>query len=240
MPAPLHTQRPFSKRAGYVFLRALARLCAVVLFRYRCHGRERIPASGSVLVCANHQSLLDPVVVGMCFQRRLNYLARKTLFRFFALRWLINYLDAIPIDRDGVGLEGIRATLGRLKRGEMVLMFPEGTRTRDGNLGPLKPGFCALARRGRTALLPVGFDGAFDAWPRSSLLPQPTRISVAIGQPIDAEHIARLSDTQLIDELQRRMSACFADARRRRLSQARSKESGARSIGRIPVRSPDR
>ena len=92
---------------------------------------------------SNHQSHLDPVLVGLASDQRLNYLARDTLFGFAPFRWLINSLDAIPIDREGLGLGGLKETLKRLKRGESVLMFPEGTRTRDGEVGRLRPGFCA-------------------------------------------------------------------------------------------------
>ena len=71
---------------------------------------------------------------------------RDTLFGFPPFRWLINSLDAIPIDREGIGLGGIKESLRRLKAGEMLVIFPEGTRTKDGNVGELKPGFLALAQ----------------------------------------------------------------------------------------------
>src|SRR6185369_4246968 len=96
-----------------------------------------------------------------------------------------NSLDAIPIDRDGLGLAGLKETLKRLKRGEMVLIFPEGTRTPDGQVAPLKPGFCAIARRANVPLVPVAIDGAFDAWPRFSPVPRPATIHVEFGPPIE-------------------------------------------------------
>jgi 1-acyl-sn-glycerol-3-phosphate acyltransferase len=208
--------RPFYKRVGYYWLRVLARLTAVTLFRYRCKARHLAPPDGGVLVCANHQSFFDPVVVGLAFNRQLNYLARDTLFRFAPFRWLIKYLDAIPIDREGMGLSGLKETLKRLKRGEMVLIFPEGTRTTDGEVSPLKPGFVALARRGRSALLPVGFDGAYDAWPRNSRWPRPAIIHVCLGEPISPELMKSLDDDQLIAELESRIRRCHAEARRGR------------------------
>ena len=97
------SQRSLGKRIGYNVLRVAARVAAVVLFRFRCIGREQIPAGGGGLVCANHQSFFDPVLVGLVFNRRLNFVARKSLFEIAGLRWLIEYLDAIPIDREGVG-----------------------------------------------------------------------------------------------------------------------------------------
>ena len=97
-------------------------------------GRETLPEEGALLVCCNHQSHFDPVVVGLARDRRLNFLARDKLFALAPFRWLIQSLDAIPIDREGVGLAGIKETLKRLKRGEMVVVFPEGTRTDDGSV----------------------------------------------------------------------------------------------------------
>lgn len=207
-------ERSFSKRTGYAVLRVLAQGLGILVFSIRFQGRHHIPVQGGVLVCSNHQSFFDPVLVGMGFRRRLNYLARKTLFRFFAFRWIIEFLDAIPIDREGGGLGGLKETLKRLKRGELVLIFPEGTRTRDGEVAPLKPGFVALARRSKTPLLPVAVDGAYDAWPREAKFPRPSRIGVSIGSPMMPEYVQTLTDEQLVAELEQRIRHCHAIARR--------------------------
>lgn len=207
------TQRPLAQRLGYAALRTVSRLVVTVVFRMRCKGRERIPADGPLLVCANHQSFLDPIIVGLAFDRRLNYLARLTLFRFAPFRLLIQFLDAIPLDRDGLGLAGLRESIRRIKRGEAVLLFPEGTRTPDGSLLPLQPGFCALARRGNVALLPIGFDGAFEAWPRTAKLPRASTIHLCIGEPLSPAEIRDLDDKSLIREVERRMCACYEQAK---------------------------
>ena len=151
----------------------MRRLAAVAVFKIRCFGRELVPQSGGGLVLSNHQSNLDPVLIGLACERRLNYVARTTLFRSAAFRWMVAALDAIPIDREGGGLGGLKETLKRLKRGEMVLLFPEGTRTPDGEVHAIKPGFCAIARRAAVPLVPVALDGAFDAWPRQRRFPRP-------------------------------------------------------------------
>ena len=116
--------RPFWKIAWYNFLHVGCRLASVVLFRIRVRGRRNVPDEGALLVCSNHQSHFDPVLVGLALDRRLNFLARDTLFAFTPFRWLIQSLDAIPIDREGMGLAGIKETLRRLKKGEGVLIFP--------------------------------------------------------------------------------------------------------------------
>lgn len=200
------------KRAGYNLLHLLSRLAAVLLFRVRCHGRENLPRSGAVLVCSNHQSHLDPVLIGLALDRRLNFLARESLFRFGPFRWLIEFLDAIPIDRDGMGLAGLRESLRRLRRGEMVLIFPEGTRTPNGEILPLQNGFCTLARRSNVTLLPMAINGAYDAWPRRSLLPKPAKIDICVGEPLTPTAIAACDDDQLVKEVEARIRTCHASA----------------------------
>lgn len=210
-------ERSLAKRLGYDTFRVVSRLIGVVLFQFRAFGREHMPLTGPVLVCSNHQSFFDPVIVGLTFDRRLNYLARKTLFRFPPFRWLIEFLDAIPLDRDGLGVAGLKECLRRIKQGEMVLIFPEGTRTRDGSVGPIQPGFVMLARRGNVSVLPVGMDGAYDSWPRTALLPRPTRIRVVVGKPLTASDIAALDDHKLLAEVERRIRECHATARESRI-----------------------
>jgi len=189
-------------------------MALVLIAGIRGHGRLRIPRTGGALVLSNHQSHLDPVLIGLCFNRRLNYVARDTLFGFAPFRWLIQSLDAIPIDREGLGLGGIKETLRRLKRGEMVLLFPEGTRTEDGWVAPLKPGFCALARRANVPLLPVALDGAFTSWPKWEKLPRRAMVHVQIGEPLWPNEVAKLSDDELVAEVQRRIVEAHATARR--------------------------
>lgn len=205
--------RPLLKRLGYDFFRTLFRWTAVVYLRLRCTGGEREPVAGGALVCSNHQSNLDPILVGVAFRRRMNYLARKTLFGFPPFGRFIAFLDAIPIDRDGIGIAGIKETLKRLRRGEMVMLFPEGTRTPDGEMQSLKPGFLALARRGRVPIVPVGIDGAFEAWPRNGRFPRPKPVQVCIGELIQLELVDSLSDDELVAEVARRIRESVAQAR---------------------------
>ena len=205
-------QRPIGLRLWYCFLHFVTGMIGVTGFQIRIYGRHHEPAKGSTLVLSNHQSHLDPVIIGFSCRRRLNFLARETLFKFAPFRWLIESVDAIPIDREGLGLAGIKEALKRLKRGEMVLIFPEGTRSRNGEVGAMKPGFCMLARRGRSSLLPVGIAGSYDAYPRWRLVPRPAMIHVRFGDPITKEQMADLTDDQLVAEVQRRIVRCHREA----------------------------
>ena len=104
-------KRSLFKLVGYDVLQTISRMGCVVLFRVRCFGRQHIPRTGGGLVCSNHQSNIDPILVGLLPNRRMNYLARRSLYKFKPLIWLMDFLDAIPIERDGVGIAGIKETL---------------------------------------------------------------------------------------------------------------------------------
>ncbi|HEV3342243.1 MAG TPA: lysophospholipid acyltransferase family protein [Pirellulales bacterium] len=211
--------RSLAKRLWYGFLQLVCRLLATLLFQIRISGRDLVPREGGVMVLSNHQSHFDPVLIGLACDRRLNYLARDTLFGFAPFRWLIRSLDAIPLDREGLGLAGLKETLRRLKAGEPVLIFPEGTRTQDGEVAPLKPGFSALARRANVPLLPVGIEGAYHAWPRRRLLPGTGTIHIQFGEPLSSEAAAAYDERRLVEEIERRIRACHKLARESRRRQ---------------------
>lgn len=209
-------QRSLAKRFEYRVVQFVCRLIGVAVFGLRSGGHRAVPASGGALILANHQSHLDPVLIGAACDRRLNPLARTTLFAFGPFGWLIGSLGAIPIDREGLGLSGLKETLRRLREGEVVLIFPEGTRTRDGEMARLKGGFASLARRAQVPLIPIGIDGAYDAWPRRRPFPHSGTIQVEFGQPLLPAVIASLNDEQLLAEIERRLRACHQTAREKR------------------------
>lgn len=209
-------RRSLPKRIWYDFLRVFFRALGVAVFRVRVFGREHVPADGGALVLSNHQSHLDPILIGLSCDRRMNYLARDTLFGFAPFRWLIYSLDAIPLDREGIGLGGLKESLKRLKAGEMLLIFPEGTRTRDGEVGRLKPGFLALARRSNATLVPVAIEGAYESMPRNSLLPRATVIHIQFGPPLKPADFASWDDETLLQAINDRIRHCHDVVRRRR------------------------
>lgn len=179
-------------------------------FSLRTEGRRHVPRSGPVLVVANHQSFLDPVPIGLAVPRRLIYLARKTLFRNPLFSRLIRSLNAVPIDQEGVGKEGIRTILEQLKLGKAVLVFPEGERTLTGRMNPLKPGVHLLIKRAHAPIVPIGIAGAFDAWPRGRPYPIPAplfwppwkgTIAVSVGEALDPARFVNMSREQALEEL---------------------------------------
>jgi cytidylate kinase len=178
--------------------KVFSRLCV----RVRVHGREHVPAEGPVILAGNHQSFLDPVFCGSSEPRRLTYMARETLFSFGPFGWLLRSINVIPLSRDKADIATMRAVLDRLKKGEAVCLYPEGTRTPDGRIAAFKPGFGLLCRRSRATIIPVLIEGAFECWPRTRKLPKiGCRIAVQFGEPLSPDQVQTMTNEQLADHL---------------------------------------
>jgi 1-acyl-sn-glycerol-3-phosphate acyltransferase len=201
-------RRSFAQRLSYAMFRTFSRVTTALWFELHAEGRGNLPETGGGLILSTHQSTLDPVLVGLLCNRRLNYLARKTLFKSKIFAAIIRHLDAIEIDREGGGLGGLKETLQRLRRGELVLMFPEGTRTSNGQVQDVKPGFVAVARRSRVPLIPVAIVGAYDVLPKGAKFPRRRTIKVVVGESIHPEDIVDLNDQQLMEKLQLSLEQC--------------------------------
>ena len=151
---------------------------------FRASGRANIPVSGPVLLACNHQSFFDPWLVGNASTRWLVYLARHSLFKNPLFARAIRAYGAVPIDR-GFGKEGLQSVLGLLDQGRAIVLFPEGERTHDGTLQPLKPGISLLIKKANCQIVPVGLAGCYDVWPRDAKYPRPeTAFSPAGGRAI--------------------------------------------------------
>ena len=183
------------------------------LFGFRFSGKQNIPLTGPVLLVSNHQSNLDPVLVGLACPRQLKYLARQGLF-FFPFSYWIRALGAVPIDREKGALAGIRATLEQLKQQNAVLVFPEGSRTLDGRLQEMLPGFCLLARRSKATIVPVAIDGAFTALPRGSFLIKLHGIRLGFDSPLTPAQYEQMSDRELTEVVTKRIEHTFNGLRR--------------------------
>jgi len=144
---------------------------------------RRMP--GGMLIASNHESFFDPVLVGMGLPAPIYYLARRSLFRVPVFGQIIYSVGARPVSRDAVDSRSLRTMLKLLRGGQRLLMFPEGTRTRDGSLGTFKKGVAAVAARCGVPVLPVAVAGAREAWPRTEAVPRAGRTAVAYGQPLE-------------------------------------------------------
>jgi 1-acyl-sn-glycerol-3-phosphate acyltransferase len=179
-------------------------------FSLRTQGYQHVPAEGAALLIANHQSFMDPVLVGLAARRHLHYLARKTLFRHWGLAWLMRSLNGVPVDQEGFAREGLKTMLEQLHAGHAVVVFPEGERTADGSMKPFRPGIHLLIKRLAMPIVPVGIAGAFNAWPRQRAFPLPAplfwpawqgTIAVSIGRPIESTSLKDKPRTQALEEL---------------------------------------
>jgi 1-acyl-sn-glycerol-3-phosphate acyltransferase len=158
-----------------------------LLFGYKITGVENIPAEGGLILCSNHASFLDPPLVGSCiWQRQIGYFARDTLFRNPLFGWVIRTLHAFPIKRGAVDRAALQAFKERVEAGAGVLVFPEGTRSPDGQLQKGKAGVGMLIHGcpGAT-VVPVRVHGSEKAWPKGAWFIRMEEISVNFGPPLD-------------------------------------------------------
>lgn len=195
-------------------------------FSYRGTGRGNVPKRGPALILSNHQSMFDPMLVGLSLPRYPTFLARSTLFDVPILGPAIQSVGAVPIDR-GVGTEGLKLVLNALSQGRAVIMFPEGERTHTGEVQPLKPGVSLLAKRVQCPIVPVGIAGAYAAWnrfmkwPRFSpfcLPPGDSTIAASVGEPIDPARYKGIGREEMLADLRAEIvkQTVIAEALRRK------------------------
>ena len=140
-----------------------SRLVFATYFRCRFCNTERVPLHGPIILAANHASYLDPPLVGSGVERMINYLARENLFRFSIVRSVLRSWQVVPVDRDGGGAAGLRSILERLLAGGAIILFPEGTRSRNGRLQPARSGIGLTVIKSTAPVIPVRVFGTFDA-----------------------------------------------------------------------------
>jgi 1-acyl-sn-glycerol-3-phosphate acyltransferase len=200
----------------YDLLWVLSRTLAVSVFGFRVRFAEPLPLQGGLLVVSSHQSHLDPLLLGLATDRRLSTLARSSLYHFKPFAAVITALDAVPIDRNASMVKTMKSIIGRLRDGRAVVIFPEGTRTATGRLGELKSGFALMAKKAEVPIAPVAIVGAYECWPRTSLLPRPGRIRLEFGRVIPASEIARLDEREILELCTAQIRELDANARRLR------------------------
>jgi len=155
-----------------------------VYFRWKVFTPEHVPKTGPVILASNHSSFLDPMLVGAGLHREINYLARENLFRFPVLGWILHRWQAVPVNREGGGAKGLKAILDRLLAGGAIILFPEGTRSADGNLQPARSGVGLTVIKSTAPVVPVRVFGTFQAYSRHMRFPHPCRVSVKYGEPM--------------------------------------------------------
>ncbi|MBC8290565.1 MAG: 1-acyl-sn-glycerol-3-phosphate acyltransferase [Planctomycetes bacterium] len=185
---------PTRRNGHWLTLQFVLRLIFGVWLRYRTRGIKRVASEGGGLVLVNHQSFLDPLLVGVPLQRPVSFLARDSLFPIPFVGWVLRNTYVMPINRDSASTASIRQAIGRVNDGFLVGIFPEGTRCVDGEVGELKPGFISLIRRIKQPVYPVGIAGAHEAMPRRGLLRLcPRKVHIVFGEPLCPDRLKELS-----------------------------------------------
>jgi 1-acyl-sn-glycerol-3-phosphate acyltransferase len=161
----------------------LSRLVGRLFFHFRVVHRERMLQSGPVILAMNHQSYLDPPLAGTTCDRAVYFLARRTLLDVPLLGWLLPKLNVIPVNQEGIDRSALKSLIRVIKAGNAALVFPEGSRTLDGNLQTAEPGLGLVIAKTLAPVVPMRIFGAHQALPRGGgfhLVP----ITIVIGEPI--------------------------------------------------------
>jgi len=162
----------------------LSRFLAQLFFGFRIIHRERVIQTGPVILAMNHQSFFDPPLAGNACDRAIFFLAKKSLMNVPVLGWLLPKLNVIPVNLEGGDRSALKALIRILSAGECALVFPEGSRTPDGNLQPAAPGLGLLIAKTRAPVVPMRIFGAFDAWPIHGKIHLWRKITIVVGEPI--------------------------------------------------------
>lgn len=179
----------------YRFGWLLFRVIFALGFRLRVRGTEHVPPRGPAILAANHASFLDPPVIGAAAPRMISYLARETLFRNRAFGWLLRQWQAVPVDQEHAGASGVRIILERLRAGHAILIFPEGSRSFDGQLQPARPGVGLVVVKSGAPVVPVRVFGTHAALPRGRKRLRFHRLSVVFGEPMDFRALCTEAET---------------------------------------------
>ncbi|WP_193214821.1 lysophospholipid acyltransferase family protein [Luteolibacter marinus] len=154
------------------------------LFGLKVIGREHLVRDGAVLIVSNHESFLDPPLIGTLYRDDMYYLARKSLMKGAVLKWIYKAWNSIPVDQERPDMTSLKAIIKLLNSGERVLVFPEGERSLDGVMGKAQPGVGLIAVKSNAVIQPIRIRGAREALPRGSGRIRFNQISLHIGPPI--------------------------------------------------------
>ncbi len=172
------------KNLFYAFLHIIGKFILWALFRLEKEGVENIPKKGGVILASNHASFLDPVLVAEASPRQLYFLAKEELFKGFFFPFFIKILHALPLSRKYPSLSTFRKIAKLVREGGALLLFPEGTRSKDGKIHEGKPGVAMIAYMSKSPVVPTLIEGSFSALPPGKKMISPVKIKVKFGKPI--------------------------------------------------------
>ena len=209
------------------FLQGICRVTTTLMFDLKVYGLHHVPPEGGLLLVSNHQSYLDPVLLGVRLRRPLSYLAKSELFRNPAFAWLIRLLGAFPVKQGAGDVGAMKETIARLHAGDALNIFPEGSRTEDGQMRSMEKGIGLVVRKAKVPVVPVVIDGSFRAWPKGRTMFRSSPIRVMYGPPMDLSNLDRDGIVEAIDQT---LTTMFADLRAGRISKNGMAEPRRRNI----------
>lgn len=169
----------------YSFFKLVGRGIGSTLARIEVEGRHNLPEKGGFFLIPNHQSVLDPIFVQAMCPRPVHSFTKSTQFGSPTFRWLLPRVNAIPATRYRVDPQVVRVALRLVNQGEAVGIYPEGERSWDGSLQPLRRGTVRLLLKAGVPVVPCGVVGSYDVWPRWSKRPRRCRVRIRYGEPIN-------------------------------------------------------
>lgn len=196
----------------------ITRPILIHFFNFKAYGLEHIPLRGGLLVVSNHQSYLDPVLVACYVRRPVCFFAKSYLFTNPLFGWLISSLHSFPVHqgRSSGDRAAIEEAIRRLKAGYALNIYPEGTRSSDGEIAHIHGGTALVARRANVPIVPAVIDGAFGAWPRTRKLFRRHPVQVMYGPVLKTDGMKADEVTRLIDSTLRKMAAELKSRRKER------------------------
>lgn len=168
---------------SYILAKIFVGTIFFIYFRVKTHDKKNVPKKGRLIVAANHSSYLDPMLLGSFFPRRIHYIMNSDLYEKFFLYPFCYLLDTIPIGPN-LQIAAFKKTMKILGHEEVIGIFPEGQRSREGYLLDTRKGVGVYALRSRAPVLPVAIVGAREALPPGTKFPKPVRVHLYIGEPI--------------------------------------------------------
>jgi 1-acyl-sn-glycerol-3-phosphate acyltransferase len=175
----------------YAVLRVFFTVYLRLFHSLKITGAECIPDVGSVILCANHSSYFDSMLIGLCTRRQVHFLVYDTFYRHWFLGPFIQACGAIPVTENGINKEAMKKALTVLKNGGVIGIFPEGRLTQTGFLSTGNPGAAMLAALSRAPIVPITIMGAFFVYPKGKKFPGHDKIMVKVNPPVTVDPVRR-------------------------------------------------
>lgn len=193
------------KLRAYKLLQPVAKAIAWLLFRPKVVGIEKIPKRGGVLVVSNHPTYLDPILLAIYAPRPFSFVAKRQLFQMPFIRSFLWLTDCIPVEQDAPDRRALRLSIQKLKAGDALVIFPEGTRSDHGKLRPFQLGPAMIAAEAKVPIVPCGLAGFYNAWKMEAPLPRPAPVAIVFGEPFVPELNLNAARRELLIQIAERM-----------------------------------